>query len=240
MHMPRFSLIFLCAFVLAHSLFGCGGCTAGAKERGASREINWKLSSQAQISYNYLLLDLGMRNNNEEHVLQALDSLAVLEPNAQIFLDSAVWLVARKSPRALPILKKALAVYPEDFNLNLLMAEALLEYGQAEKAVKHMRSFAEKYPEVTDAKIELALLLVKLKHFEEANAIFSALPQKDRSYLVEYYHARALNDLGRHDDALRHFTAAVHKAPKLIEGWAELAMLHDKRKEHKKARQAYE
>ena len=238
--MSRLSLIFLCAFVLAHSLFGCGGCTARAKEHGASRKITWKLSPQAQISYNYLLLDLGMRSNNEEQVLQALDKLVVLEPNAQIFLDSSVWLVARKSVRAIPILEKALAAYPGDTNLNLLMAEALLEYGQAEKAIKHMRSFAEKYPDVTDAKIELALLLVKLKHFEEANALFSALPQKDRTYLVEYYHARALNGLGRQDDALRHFTVAVQKSPKLIEAWAELALLYERRKDHKNARQAYE
>ncbi|MDR2695913.1 MAG: tetratricopeptide repeat protein [Deltaproteobacteria bacterium] len=238
--MSRPGLVLLCAFALVHSLFGCGGCTARAKEYGATRETRWQLSPQAQISYHYLLLDLGMRGNNEEHVLHALEKLAVLAPNVQLFLDSAVWLVARKSARALPILEKALAAYPGDTNLNLLMAEALLEYGHAEKAVSHMRSFAAKYPEVTDAKTELALLLVKLKHFEEAHALFAALPQKERSYLVEYYHARALNGLGRQDDALRHFTAAVQKSPKLIEAWAELALLHEKRKDHKNARQAYE
>ncbi|MDR0239704.1 MAG: tetratricopeptide repeat protein [Deltaproteobacteria bacterium] len=238
--MPRLSLIFLCAFVLAHALLGCGGHAARAKEYNAARETNWKLSPQAQISYNYLLLDLGMRSDNEAQVLQALDKLAVLAPNVQIFLDSSVWLMARKSARTLPILEKALAAYPGDTSLNLLMAEALLDHGQAEKAVKHMRSFSKKYPEVTDAKIELALLLVKLKHFEEANALFSALPQKDRNYLVEYYHARALNGLGRQDDALRHFTVAVQKAPKLIEAWVELALLYEKREDHKNARQAYE
>jgi len=238
--MSRFSVVFLCAFVLALSLPGCGGCAARAKERDDSREIIWKLSPQAQINYYYLLLDLGMRGNNEEHVSQALDHLAVLAPDAQIFLDSAVWLIARKSTRALPTLRKALAAYPNDTNLNLLMAEALLEYGQGEKAVEHMRSFTEKNPDVADAKIELALLLVKLKHFEEANAIFSVLPQKARSYLVEYYHARALKGLERHDDALRHFAAAVREAPKLIEAWAELALLHEKRGDHKNARQAYE
>ena len=238
--MSRFSVVFLCAFALALSLPGCGGCAARAKERDDSREIIWKLSPQAQINYYYLLLDLGMRGNNEEHVSQALDHLAVLAPDAQIFLDSAVWLIARKSTRALPTLRKALAAYPNDTNLNLLMAEALLEYGQGEKAVEHMRSFTEKNPDVADAKIELALLLVKLKHFEEANAIFSVLPQKARSYLVEYYHARALKGLERHDDALRHFAAAVREAPKLIEAWAELALLHEKRGDHKNARQAYE
>ncbi|MCL1986148.1 MAG: tetratricopeptide repeat protein [Betaproteobacteria bacterium] len=238
--MSRLSLIFLCAFVLAHSLLGCGGSAARAKAQGDSREVNWKLSIPAQISYHYLLLDLGMRGNNEEQVLQALDKLTVLEPNVQIFLDSSVWLIGRKSPHAIPILKKALAVYPDDTNLNLLMAEALLEYGQAEKAVKHMRLFAEKHPQVADAKIELALLLVKRKRFEEANVLFSALPREDRNYLVEYYHARALNGLGRQDDALLHFTAAVKEQPKLIEAWAELALLYEKRKDHKNARQAYD
>jgi len=238
--MARPSLILLCAFILANSLFGCGGCAALAREQDASREIPWKLTPEAQISYNYLLLDLGMRNNNEEHVLEALDRLAALAPNVQIFLDSAVWLVARKSSRALPILEKALSSYPGDTNLNLLMAEALLEYGQAEKALKHMRVFAEKYPEVADAKIELGLLLVKLERLEEADALFSELPQKDRSYLVEFYHARALKGLERQDDALRCFTAAVQKAPKLIEAWAELALLYEKRGDQKNARQAYE
>jgi len=238
--MSRLSLILLSAFVFAHALFGCGGCAARAKEYDATRETHWKLSPQAQISYNYLLLDLGMRSNNEEHVLRALDKLSVLAPSTQIFLDSSVWLMARKSARTHPILEKALNAYPDDTNLNLLMAEALLEYGQAEKAVKLMRAFAEKYPEVADARIELALLLVKLKRFEEANAIFAALPQKDRNYLVEYYYARALNGLGRQDDALHHFTLAVQQAPKLIEAWVELALLYEKRGDHKNARQAYE
>ena len=238
--MSRLSLIFLCAFVLAHSLLGCGGCVARAREHDTSREIRWKLSPQAQMSYNYLLLDLGMRGNNEDQVLQALNKLTVLEPNVQIFLDSSAWLMGRNSPHAVPILEKALAAYPDDTNLNLLMAEALLEYGQAEKAVKHMRSFMEKHPQIVDAKIELALLLVKRKRFEEANALFSALPQKDRNYLVEYYHARALNGLGRQDDALLHFTVAVQEQPKLIEAWAELALLYEKRKDYKNARQAYE
>ena len=238
--MSRLSRIFLCAFVFAHALLGCGGCAARAKTHDAARETHWKLSPRAQTSYNYLLLDLGMRSNNEEQVLHALDKLLVLAPSAQIFLDSSVWLMARKSARAIPILEKALAAYPGDTNLNLLMAEALLEYGQAEKAVKHMRAFAEKYPDVADAKIELALLLVKLKRFEEANALFSALPQQDRNYIVEYYHARALNGLGRQDEALRHFTIAVQQAPKLIEAWIELALLYEKREDHNNARQAYE
>ena len=238
--MPRIRPLFLCALIVAHSLVFCGCSTARAKEYGPLREIGRQLSPQAQISYNYLLLDLGMRNNNEEHVLQALDKLAVLAPDAQIFLDSAVWLVARKSPRAIQILEKALAAYPGDTNLNLLMAEALLEYGQTDKAIKHMRAFAEKNPQIADAKIELALLLVKIKRFEEADAFFSALPQQDRSYLAEYYHARALQGLGRPDDALRHFTAAVQKYPKFIEAWAELALLHEKSGDHHKARQAYE
>ena len=238
--MSRLSLIFLCAFVLANSLPGCGGCVARAKEHGASRETNWKLSPQAQINYYHLLLDLGMRGNNEEHVLEALDRLVVLAPNTQIFLDGSVWLMARKSARVLPVLEKALAVFPGDTNLNLLMAEALLEYGQAEKAVTHMRSFAKQYPEVTDAKIELALLLAKLKRFEEADALFAALPQKDRSDLVEYYHARTLKGLGRLDDALRHFTVAAQKSPKLIEAWVELALLHEKRGDPRSARQAYD
>ena len=240
MRMSRISPLFLCACILAHSLFFCGCYAARAKEHVPLRDISRQLSPQAQTTYNYLLLDLGMRGNNEEHVLQALDKLAVLAPSAQIFLDSSVWLVARKSSHALPILEKALAAYPGDTNLNLLMAEALLEYGQTEKAVRHMRAFAEKYPQVTDAKIELALLLVKIKRFEEADAIFSALPQNDRGYLVEYYHARALQGLGRQDDALRCFTAAVQKYPKFIEAWAELALLHEKRGDHQSARQAYE
>ncbi|MDR0465900.1 MAG: tetratricopeptide repeat protein, partial [Deltaproteobacteria bacterium] len=222
--MSRISSILLCAFVLALSLFYGGCLSARAKEYGVSQEANWRLSPQAQITYHYLLLDLGMRANNEEHVLQALDKLALLAPNTQIFLDSSVWLVARKSPHALQVLEKALVAFPDDTNLNLLMAEALLEYGQTEKAVKHMSAFAEKNPEVTDAKIELALLLVKIKRFEEANAIFSGLPQKERNYLVEYYQARALNGMGRQDDALRHYTAAVKKFPKFVEAWAELAL----------------
>lgn len=243
MRMPRPVLLLLAAFMLTQALLGCAGCAGREKKKAApaSGEIAWELSPQAQNTYYSILLDLAMRKDDEGEVLHALDKLAALpEQDPRAFLEGSVWLLARKSVHALDVIEKGLSIRPGEISLNLLKAEALLEYGQAEKALAHMREFTQKYPDETDGKIELALLLVKLKQPEEAERILSALPPKSRSILAEYYHGRACNDLQRPDEALTHFLAAVRLSPDFLEAWTELAHLYERRKDLKQAREAYE
>ncbi len=239
---PLFVVLF--GLLLTHALLGCGGCSGREKTKApvsSPEKIVWKLTPEAQNTYLYLVLNLAMRRDDDAQALEALNQLAALpESDPRVFLEGAVWMLAKKSPHAQEVIEKALAAHPDDVSLHLLHAEALLEFGQAEKALARMRAFAETHPGETDAKIELALLLVKLKQPAEAERILAALPAEDRTAMVEYYHARALNDLNRPDEAIAHFQAAVKRAPKFLEAWAELAHMYERRKELKKAHAAYE
>jgi tetratricopeptide (TPR) repeat protein len=240
-HMPRSVLFFLFALVFSHALLGCGGCANREKTAGKTPEIVWNLTPRAQLTYHYLALDLAMRGDDEAAVLNELHALAALpESDPRVFLEGSVWLLARKSPQALSVMEKSLTAHPGDLSLNLLWSEALLEHGRPEEALAHMRAYAAKHPEKAEANIELGILLVKLKRPEEAERVFSALPQKARNFIVEYYHARALLALARRDEALSRFEASVKFSPEFIEAWAELARLHEQDKNLPKARAAYE
>ena len=258
------SLLFvLFVLVAAHALLGCGGCSgreqapvvAASAESAASpanaptpeaavppADILWKLTPNARSVYYFLLLDLAMRRDEEAKAVQALRELTLLpDIDPRLFLEGVVWLLARKSRYSFDVIDKALAAYPDDISLHLLNAEALLEYGRAEKALDHMREFSAQHPEVTEAKTEFALLLVKLGRAREAESLLAALPQTERSVAVEYYHGKALKGLNRPKEALRRFQAAAALAsPDFPQAGLELARLYEELGERKKARKTRE
>ncbi|MDE5879228.1 MAG: hypothetical protein K2G99_04280, partial [Desulfovibrio sp.] len=105
----------------------------------------------------------------------------------QIWLDGGVWLMSRKSPNAVPYLEQAIKAQPEDISLNLLLAEALGEHGMAGRGADLMRAYLARHPGTLDARLELALLLVKEHQFVEAEKLLTDIPAKERTPLVDYY-----------------------------------------------------
>lgn len=158
----------------------------------------------------------------------------------QIWLDGGVWLMSRKSPNAVAYLEQALKAQPEDLSLNLLHAEALGEHGMAGRGAELMRAYLMRHPDALDARLELALLLVKEQQFDEAEKLLTEIPAKQRTPLVEYYHAKALAGMGRKAEAIPLLRRAVRGMPDFVEALAELAFLLEQEGELREARATYE
>ena len=267
--MKRKTIALLCALALTAttslSLLGCGGC-AGNKPQGAQasgqsaveeksapmlkepaslqdvpvRPLEAELSPEARNTYAYLLYAQALLDEDEAALLQAASMLKESPVPAKVWMEGGVWLMSRKSPNAVILLEQALSVWPEDMSLNLLYAEALMEHGMPERGVTLMRAYLQKHPDSLDARLELALLLVKSKQFTEAEKLLNSIPAKQRSPLVDYYHARALIGMARQNDAVPYLQKAVKEMPDFVEALAELAFIHEQRGELREARTVYE
>ena len=258
--MKRKHLALFCALTLAaatsFSLLGCGGCagTKAAAEKNAAvgdacptalrnvevRQTEEHLSPDARSTYAFLLYSQALNAEDEAALLQAAPLMAAAKLPPTIWLEGGVWLVSRKSEGAIPYLEQGLSVAPDDMSLNLLHAEALMEQGTPERGVELMRAYLKKHPGSLDARLELALLLVKSKEYPEAETLLNSVSAKERTPLVDYYHARALIGMGRQADAIPFLQKAIKEMPDFVEAMAELAFIHEQRSEFKPARALYE
>ena len=250
--MKRANSLLLCAALVGgmfpFSLLGCGGC---ANQNGAaapaSRETDAiqrppadTLSAEAQDTFAYLVFMQAMSKDNEEELIENVGLLKSSRVPASVWLDGAVWLLSRKSGHVLPFLEDALQAHPGDLSLTMLYAETLADRNMTDKALAVMQTYIAAHPDEIDAPVELALLLVKAGRFDEADARLNALPEKARTPLVDYSHARALSGMGRKEEAIVRLKRAVKEMPNFVEALGELAFLHEQRGEWKEARAIYE
>ena len=168
------------------------------------------------------------------------DLLREIGAPPQVWLEGAVWLMTRGTPAVLPFTQEAVTACGDNVSLNLIYAEALAANGLNEKALQLMRDYLQRHPDAMDARLELALLLVKCSRFEEAEQLLLAIKGKERTPMVEYYHARALIGMKRNDEAIERLKAAIREKPAFTEAKLELAYLYERRSEYEKARALYE
>lgn len=204
------------------------------------RPMETALSPSAQDLFIYLLFTQAMLDENENDLLAAASLLSGPLIPAKTWMEGGVWLLGRKSKNAIPYLERALGIYPDDMSINLLYAEALLESGRADDGVRVMRDFLKKFPNSIDARLELALLLVKTRQFAEAERLLKNIGQKQRTPLVEYYHARALIGMNRNAEAIPYLQKAVRGLPDFVEALTELAYIYEQNGNWKEARNVYE
>ncbi len=256
--MKRKNIALLCALIMAaatsFSLLGCGGCAgtktpadqSQAKESSAAlrdvevQQSEEQLSPEARSTYAFLLCAQALNAEDEDALLRAAPLMAEARLPANIWLEGGVWLVSRKSAEAVPYLEQGLSVAPDDMSLNLLYAEALMEQGVPERGVELMRAYLAKHPDSLDARLELALLLVKVKEYAEAESLLTSVSAKERTPLVDYYHARALIGMDKQAEAIPYLQKAIKEMPDFVEAMAELAFIHEQRAELKSARNMYE
>ena len=249
------------------SLLGCGGCsrarhqtaeksdtsaaesaapsaTAKAQQhdlKGVSlRPVEAELSPNALNTYAFLVFAQAMNNEDDNALAAASPLLAKAHMPVNIWLEGGVWLLSRKSPHTAMVMEQALSVWPDDISLNLLYAEALMEKGSPELGVKLMREYLKKHPESVDARMELALLLVKTKQYPEAEKLLNSVTGKQRTPLVDYYHARALIGMDRPNEAVAYLQRAIKDTPDFVEALAELAFIYEQKPDLKAARGVYE
>ena len=249
------------------SLLGCGGCS-GTKHQAADkteksvtdtaaplaapkaqqhdlkgvslRPVEAELSPNALNTYAFLVFAQALNNEDENALAGASPLLAKARMPINIWLEGGVWLLSRKSPHTAMVMEQALTVWPDDISLNLLYAEALMEKGTPELGVKLMRDYLKRFPDSVDARMELALLLVKSKQYPEAEMLLNSVTGKQRSSLVDYFHARALIGMDRQSEAIPFLQRAIKDTPDFVEAMAELAFIYEQKPDLKAARGIYE
>ncbi|MDR2573895.1 MAG: tetratricopeptide repeat protein [Desulfovibrio sp.] len=260
------TIILFCAFLLSAfsvSFLGCSGCAGKKTDEAASagetdstamelhaqeqsrtssgtrRELS-EFSFEAFDTYAYLVFAACMYAEDEEGLLNARDLMKQAKLPAKAWMEGGVWLMGIKSSHAVSFLEDAYALWPDDISLNLLYAEALISGGGTERGIALVRAYFGKNPDSLDARLELALLLVKNKEFTEAEELLKAIPVKMRTPLVNYYYAKALIGMERRPEALPLLQAAVKEQPDFVEALAELAFLYEQSANLSEAGKIYE
>ncbi len=255
-----FRHIILPALILTPlSLLGCGGCAVHdsastsdteSKEslalsqeperKNDSKPIPWRLGSVAASAYAYLILEEALRDSEPALIVSALTELSRYDAPVSAFIDTGIWFLEHDPTPVLPVLEKGLKLYPQNTSLNLLYVELLQNVGQRTKAISHIRDFIVTDPDNTDARLELALLLVQDNQFAEAERILEAITLKERTPLVNYYQAKALMGMKKHKEARPFLEKAHAELPDFFDPLADLAFLYEQEGNLKKARDAYE
>lgn len=198
------------------------------------------LSPQARETYAYLLFIQALLDEDEAALLDVTPELATTSAPVSLWVDGGVWLMGRKSPNSVIFLENALRSYPDELPLNLLYSEALAQHGMAEKGASIMRAYSEAHPDALDAKLQLALLLVKDKKFSEARELLDAIPAEVADPLIPYYKARALIGMNRKSEAVPYLKKAVKAMPEFDEALVELAAIYEEEGNYREARATYE
>lgn len=223
------------------TLLGCGGCATHEQSQTKARQpVVWELSPEAHATYAYLMYDQALRQDDEDIFKAALQELLPFNPPLQSFVEAGVWFMGRRAPETLEIVELGLQRFPTDISLNLLKAETLQDVGKVDEAIAHMRAYSAAQPESVDARLELALLLGKSGKHNESEYLLKGIPAKQRTALVEYYHARALLGMKRSAEAIPYLQKALKLMPEFVEAMAELAYIHEQRQELNEARVLYE
>ncbi|MDR2055486.1 MAG: tetratricopeptide repeat protein, partial [Desulfovibrio sp.] len=260
------AIVLLCALLLAAfsvSFLGCSGCAGKKADKAASAaeadrpdgalraqgqgdrppetlSASSELSAEALDTYAYLVFASCMYDEDEKGLFEARELMRQAKLPAKAWMEGGVWLLGLRSPHAVPFLEDAHALWPDDISLNLLYAEALINGGGAERGIAVIRAYLQKNPDSLDARLELALLLVKNGEFVEAEGLLKSIPAKKRTPLVNYYFARALIGMQRQTEALPLLQAAVKEQPDFVEALAELAFVYEQRSNLPEARKIYE
>lgn len=198
------------------------------------------LTPEATETYAYLLMIQAILDEDEAGMLDVVPLLEKCKAPAAIWLDGGIWLMSRKSATAVPFLEQSLKMYPDDLSMSLLYAEALGDHGLASRGVEYMRKFLERHPDALDARLELALLLVKDKQFEAAQKLLNQIPAKKRTSLVDYYQAKALLGMDKRPEAIGYLRKAVRGMPDFVEALADLAFALEQDGNLREARSTYE
>ncbi len=230
-------------------LLGCGGC-ATTDKKGEAPLQSEKQEAQVQKTkyqplasnavFTYLVFNRSLHKGDLALMIKALDTLSKHKPPAFVYIDAGIWALERAAAPLLPYIKKGLEFYPDNVSLQLLVAELLQKTGKTNDAITHIQSYISKNPTSVDAKLELALLHANEKNFPKAESILSSIKGEERTALVDYYHAKALVNLNRKEEARAYLEASIKKAPDFVDALNDLAFLYEQNSELEKARDTYE
>ncbi len=199
------------------------------------------ISRQADITYLYLRFENARLKRDAAGALAALQELLPLAPSPSLYAQAgAYYLDLRRIDEARETLKQGVSLYPDSYPLCRLLAETYLLEERPADAIVTLQDYIEAYPQNTAARQDYILLLVQNHRYADAEALIKKTPDAERSPFLLYYHAAALNGLGKKNEALAELKKAVARDPSFFEAWAELAYLYEQRGNAVEAERAYE
>ncbi|MBQ7456659.1 MAG: tetratricopeptide repeat protein [Desulfovibrio sp.] len=248
-----FPSLILCSLLLL-SQSGCVGTKADAQEKNTPLPVSdtsqaitqsipvlevGDLSDEAKAIYSVLLCEQAYGDEDEGALIEAAGILQELKAPVQTWMDAGIWLLGRKSENAVFFLEHAHACWPNDTSLLMLYAEALKEKGSIEQAITLVRGFIAKNP-VADAKIELAILLVHQKSFDEAEQVLQSITSQERTPLVDLNLGKALRGMERYQEAIPYLERASRELPDLADPFLELGKIYERLGQPARAITSYE
>lgn len=112
--------------------------------------------------------------------------------------------------------------------------------GKAEQALALYERAIKQAPQQPDVYFSKGILLVNLKHFEEAETVFKQGIEKDQdSPLGYYYLGRVQAETGQADKAVQQFEKAIALNPRFEPGYLALAALYESQKQYDQAAESY-
>ena len=241
----RYRLLMLTFRQTFFSLFGLiilAGCAVATQNQPdvPLMEISGQPSLRARQIYSYLKIERAMRHDDAPALIQAADELLKINPSSRPLADAAGWLLGNgRHKEANHILQQAIHALPDDLALHVMLAETLLEEGQAAQAIELVRKFSATHPDDYGAKIELALFYMRSEQPANALRVFEELPEAELTPTVRYYMAQAQKMTGDLAGASAMLRAALNEAPNFLEVMLELAFLEETRENFAEARKLF-
>lgn len=201
---------------------------------------NWKLTTDAESTYYYLLLEDAKRQQNATIGELALDRLLQSDASPGIYIEAANFHWHQgDSQKTRQVLLQGLDKFPRDPDLELMLAQLYLAEKDLDSATATITSYLEKNPEDSLTRQELADMLIRNEQFQQALDVLRNIPEEQRSPVINFYLAKAHEGLGRRTLAIELLTKAVSEDSGLFEAWAELAYLHELEQNYAEAEAIY-
>lgn len=237
--MPTFRQTLVSSLGLSLLLTGCA--PTASNNSAAFLFPHAQPSAKADLSFAYLKLEQAMRHDDMPNLLEAARTLLKLAPASRPLADATGWLLGnRYTEQARALLEESVRALPDDLPLHIMLAETMLDEGDADGAIKLLSNFSSTHSDNASARMELALLYLKADRPAEALRLFERLPASERNPSVRYYHAQALKSTGNLPAAAAMLRTALNEAPDFMEAILELAMVEEQRGRYGEARHLYD
>jgi tetratricopeptide (TPR) repeat protein len=234
--MQRALALFLCLLACLLSLAACA--KLGAKS--SAEDVSWELTPEAQSTYHYLLLEDARRSQNATVGDYAVDQLMHADAAPRVFIEAAnfYWQQGRNKD-AKQVLEKGLTKYPDNQDMQLMLAQIYLVDKRFDEAAKLIENYLRKNPQDVSTRQELADILIRNEQYAKALEILEKIPSSKQNAAIRYYTAKAESGLGHKDKAQGMLRRVVQEDPKFMEAWAELAYIYEQQKDFASAEQIY-
>ncbi|WP_167590437.1 tetratricopeptide repeat protein [Oceanidesulfovibrio indonesiensis] len=201
---------------------------------------DWDLSPEASATYHYLLLQDAKRSQNATMGRYAIDELLTIDPSPEVIAEAADFLwKSGNSVDTRTILQLGIEEYPDNIDLQLMLAQVFLAERQYDEALKTLEGYLAQNPEDIEIRRQLADLMMRSGRNLEALNLLATIPENKMDPELVYLEARSLGGLKRYGEAIAMLEDLIEQDPEFLEAWAELAYIHEEMENYEAAERAY-